>query len=137
MNLPCRAQQFSDEMVCFHCGLRWDVNDPMPPECSPQPNGKTPKRVLEKDIEREVCSYARSKGWLTYKFSSPNRAAVPDRLFILPEGDVIFVEFKRSGEVPTPAQLREHGRLTGQHCTVWVIDTITEGKKMVDRYAHS
>ncbi|RTL04966.1 hypothetical protein EKK58_09165 [Candidatus Dependentiae bacterium] len=28
------AVQQSDEMFCSDCGLRWDVNDPDPPECT-------------------------------------------------------------------------------------------------------
>ena len=38
--------------------------------------------MLEKQIESKVCDYAKSKGVLAYKFTSPARAAVPDRLFI-------------------------------------------------------
>ena len=32
----CKAIQQSDEMHCAECGLRWDVNDPEPPECRGQ-----------------------------------------------------------------------------------------------------
>lgn len=31
--MTCRAIQYSDEMHCAKCKLRWDVNDPNPPEC--------------------------------------------------------------------------------------------------------
>ncbi|UUV43240.1 hypothetical protein RCCWILLIS_68 [Rhodobacter phage RcCWillis] len=31
--MTCRAIQYSDEMHCAQCGLRWDVNDAEPPEC--------------------------------------------------------------------------------------------------------
>lgn len=31
--MACKAIQYSDEMHCAHCGLRWDVNDPEPPAC--------------------------------------------------------------------------------------------------------
>ena len=88
--------------------------------------------MLEKDIEKKVCDYAKSKGTLTYKFTSPNRAAVPDRIFIVPGGFVYFVEFKREGQKPTPAQAREHARLREQGCVVWVIDNVADGIKMVD-----
>ena len=40
--------------------------------------------MLEKDIEKAVCDYAKSKGVLTYKFSSPNHVGVPDRIFFAP-----------------------------------------------------
>ena len=88
--------------------------------------------MLEKQIERSVCDYARTKGVLAYKFTSPARAAVPDRLFITPNGTVFFCEFKADGKKPTPAQEREHHRLREQKVTVFVIDNVTEGKTMID-----
>jgi hypothetical protein len=87
---------------------------------------------LEKDIEAKVCRYARDRGMLVYKFTSPSRAAVPDRLFIRPNGTVFFVEFKRKGQVPTPAQAREHQTLRGHGINVFVIDDINLGRAMVD-----
>ena len=60
--------------------------------------------MLEKQIEAKVCDYAKSKGVLAYKFTSPARAAVPDRMFISPDGRVWFCEFKREGQKPTAAQ---------------------------------
>lgn len=88
--------------------------------------------MLEKDIERKVCEYAKSKGCLAYKFTSPARAAVPDRLFIAPSGRVWFCEFKRQGQKPTDAQAREHQRLRGHKVNVFVIDNVDEGKVMID-----
>lgn len=35
MSSDCTAIQQSDEMYCARCALRWDVNDPAPPECRP------------------------------------------------------------------------------------------------------
>lgn len=66
--------------------------------------------VLEKDIERAACEWARSQGWLVYKFTSPNRRSVPDRLF-LRDGKVVFIEFKRPGGKLTPMQEREIRKL--------------------------
>lgn len=88
--------------------------------------------MLEKDIEACVCEYARAKGVLAYKFTSPARAAVPDRLFIAPDGTVWFCEFKREGAKPTPAQEREHARLRQSKVNVFVIDNVSEGKNMID-----
>ena len=89
-------------------------------------------KPLEKQIEAVVCKYARDKGMLTYKFTSPARAAVPDRLFITPGGRVFFCEFKREGQKPTPAQEREHATLRHQCCTVFVVDNVLDGKVMID-----
>jgi len=91
--------------------------------------------VLEKEIESRVCDYAKSKGVLAYKFTSPARHAVPDRLFIAPNGTVWFCEFKRAGAKPTPAQEREHTRLRLQGVKVYVIDNVPDGVEMVDQMA--
>ncbi len=88
--------------------------------------------MLEKQIEAQVCAYARNKGVLAYKFTSPARAAVPDRMFIRQDGLVWFCEFKREGQKPTPAQEREHTRLREHKVNVFVIDNVSEGKTMID-----
>jgi hypothetical protein len=88
--------------------------------------------MLEKDIEAKVCEYAKTKNVLVYKFTSPNRMAVPDRMLIRPDGHIWFVEFKREGAKPTPAQEREHHRLRQHKVSVFVIDNVEEGKLMID-----
>ena len=87
---------------------------------------------LEKVIETKVCDYAKSTGMLAYKFTSPNRASVPDRLFITSSGFVFFIEFKRLGKRPTPQQTREIDRLINHGMAAFVIDNIEEGKSVVD-----
>ena len=88
--------------------------------------------MLEKDIEKEVCYYAKSKGVLVYKFTSPARAGVPDRLFIGPDGRMWFIEFKRGGQKATPAQEREHNRLRSHKVNVFVVDNVDSGKMVID-----
>lgn len=87
--------------------------------------------MLEKDIERRVCQYAKTKGIEAYKFSSPARAAVPDRLMV-PDGPSFFIEFKKTGEKPTPAQTREIERLRAKNQVVIVIDNVEDGKCLID-----
>jgi len=89
-------------------------------------------RLLEKQIERNVCDYAKSKGMLAFKFTSPARIAVPDRLFIAPNGTVFFCEFKAEGKKPTEAQHREHQRIRTQNVNVFVVDNIEDGRSMID-----
>jgi len=91
--------------------------------------------MLEKIIEGKVNAYAQSKGFLVYKFTSPARRAVPDRIYISPKGRVVFVEFKREGQKPTPPQLREHHRLLMQNVDVYVVDSVEMGKAIVDALA--
>jgi hypothetical protein len=87
---------------------------------------------LERDIESKVCEYAKSKGVLVYKFTSPARAAVPDRMFVRPDGVIFFIEFKRGGQKPTQAQDREHNRLRGHKVNVFVVDNVDSGKMVID-----
>ena len=86
---------------------------------------------LEKDIEKRVCDYAKSLGIIHYKFTSPARRSVPDRMFILPGGQVFFIEFKRKGKEPTEAQLVEIDKIRKQGAKVLVIDDVAQGKAYV------
>lgn len=88
--------------------------------------------MLEKQIEAKVCEYAKTKNILAYKFTSPARAAVPDRLFVTPDGRMFFCEFKREGLKPTPAQEREHTKLRQHKVNVFVVDNVEQGKAMID-----
>jgi len=90
--------------------------------------------MLEKEIERKVCLYAQKHGWLTYKFTSPARASVPDRIMINPHGKVFFVEFKRQGGKLTQGQEREIKRLIEQGAHVSVIYNVEEGEKFINRW---
>jgi hypothetical protein len=88
--------------------------------------------MLEKQIEAKVCDYAKERGLLVYKFTSPARAAVPDRMFVLPSGKIFFCEFKRGGQKATAAQQREHLRLQQHNVIVYVVDNVLSGLRMID-----
>ncbi len=90
--------------------------------------------LREVDIERAVCLYARTQGYLTYKFTSPARRSVPDRLFITPDGLTLFIEFKRPGNQLTKQQAAECHRLAEQGCNVYVCHTIEQGRRVVDAF---
>lgn len=88
--------------------------------------------MLEKDVEKKICQYAKSKGFLTYKFTSPARASVPDRLIISERGDMFFMEMKRPGGKCTTGQEREIARLKQQEVAVFVVDNVEYGKQLID-----
>ena len=87
--------------------------------------------MLEKQIEAKVCDYAKECGLGVYKFTSPARAAVPDRMFIY-KGRMFFIEFKREGQKPTPAQEREHNRMRQHQINVFVVDNVEMGKSTIN-----
>ncbi len=92
--------------------------------------------MLEKDIEKAVCAHAKNvHGCLVYKFTSPQRRSVPDRIIIFPNGILIFIEFKAPGKRPTEGQAREIERLHGHGQRAYVIDDVMMGKSTIDSVA--
>lgn len=88
--------------------------------------------MLEKDIEKAVCEYAKSRKIEAYKFSSPNRAGVPDRMFLAPFQHAFWIEFKKPGGKPTPLQVRECERIRYMGFDVYLVDSVEEGKAVID-----
>lgn len=69
------------------------------------------KQYSEKQIENYLIKEVRIKlKGTAFKFTSPGRRAVPDRLCVVP-GHCFFVECKATGKYLTPAQERERDRL--------------------------
>ncbi|MDY7802789.1 hypothetical protein U0E23_09955 [Burkholderia stagnalis] len=79
--------------------------------------------MLEKTVETYLVDRVRAAGGDAYKFSSPARVSVPDRIVVFPPARIYFVELKRPGGKPTRGQEREHERLRALGCDVRVIDS--------------
>ena len=86
---------------------------------------------LEKMVEAQVCDYAESKNCEVLKMNLKGRRGWPDRLFIF-HGKVLFIEFKRLGEQPTPLQKFVHGVLQGHGMRVEVVDDHYKGRRLID-----
>ena len=67
-----------------------------------QPKGKS---VLEKQIEAYLVKRVKEIGGIAYKFTSPSNRGVSDRIVVLPNGGVCFVELKRAGGKLTRLQV--------------------------------
>lgn len=80
-------------------------------------------KVLEKDIEQHLVTAVKKAGGTAYKFTSPSHRSVPDRIILMPNGRMCFVECKAPGKKPTPAQLREHERIRALGFTVLIVDS--------------
>ncbi|EPA6917233.1 VRR-NUC domain-containing protein [Escherichia coli] len=74
-------------------------------------------------IEKHLVAEVKKASGVAFKFVSPGRRSVPDRIVLLPGGRIIFVECKSPGKPPRPDQLREHGRLRALGFTVVVLDS--------------
>lgn len=93
------------------------------------------KNPLEKKIEDTVRRYGKTKNIESRKYTSPNYRAVPDGIFFPGQGRTFFIEFKRLGKRPTKSQEREIRRLEDLGFVVYVVDTIKEGKRIMDLWA--
>ena len=85
----------------------------------------------ESQLENEIRKYAESQGVLTYKFTSPGNAKVPDRILIGATATV-FLEVKAAGKKPDDGQVEEMFRINtvGGYAT-WC-DNITDAKEVID-----
>ncbi len=96
-----------------------------------------PRPMLERDVESKIGDFAKKRGCLYYKFTSPAKRAVPDRMIITPEGVIGFLEIKAQGKKPTALQRIEIERLQVQGCTADWCDTVEKGclfvTKLLDR----
>lgn len=89
------------------------------------------RRVRESDIEAHLVKRVKEAGGVAYKFTSPQRRSVPDRLVLMPGGSAWFAELKAPGAVPTEAQAREHKRLRALGFEVEIVDS----KELIDMWA--
>ncbi len=90
--------------------------------------------MRESVIETKVKEHAEGLGFLVYKFVSPGRRGVPDKLFVSPSGVVFFIEFKQLGKKPEPCQVREIKYLRDNNAYVFTVDKIDYGKGIIDGF---
>lgn len=85
----------------------------------------------EKDTEKYLNKVIEQYGGVTYKWSSPNNRAVPDRICILPDHPIIFVEVKSEGEDLSKLQAILHQKLKIFTDHVYVVDSKAAVDKLV------
>jgi hypothetical protein len=85
---------------------------------------------LESSIERSVARRCRVK---SVKLKDLGAAGYPDRLFFVPGGRPLLIEFKRPGEVPGPLQEYTHRQLRRLGYQVEVYDDIATALRAIAR----
>ena len=78
--------------------------------------------MREREIEQKFTLAVKKRGGLALKFVSPGFDGMPDRLALLPNGKMGFVEVKASGKVPRPLQAQRHRLLRELGFRVYVLD---------------
>ena len=78
--------------------------------------------MREKQIEQKLVKAAKDMGGLAIKFTSPGFDGMPDRLVLLPEGKIAFVEVKAPGKTMRPLQEKRKRQLETLGFLVFCID---------------
>ena len=78
--------------------------------------------MREKAIEKKLVQSVKSAGGIALKFVSPGFDGMPDRIVLIPDGHIGFVEVKVPGEKPRPLQIARHGLLRRLGFKVYILD---------------
>ena len=88
--------------------------------------------MLEKTTEQKLTVMVKKAGGIAVKFVSPSFSGMPDRLVLLPDGLIAFVELKAPGKRPRPLQEARHRLLRSLGFKVYVIDKAEQIGGMLD-----
>ncbi len=114
-------------------GHRFGTTEEPRPMKTKSPDGTVTMREVY--IERALREAVAAAGGIAYKFTSPGRPGVPDRIVLLPGRPVQFVEVKRPGGKTTPAQDREHARIAAMGYEVRVVSSLAEVAALIEAAA--
>lgn len=78
--------------------------------------------MRERDIEKKLTKAVKAQGGMCPKLISPGMDGMPDRLVLMPQARIGFVEVKRPGVRPRPLQERRHAQLRSLGFLVLVLD---------------
>lgn len=82
--------------------------------------------MRENVIERQLAMAVKKMGGMAVKFVSPGLDGVPDRIVLLPDRKIAFVELKAPGKKPRPLQEKRRRQLEALGFPVYVIDGVEQ-----------
>ena len=88
--------------------------------------------MREKQIEQRLVKAVKARGGLCPKLVSPGTDGMPDRMVLLPDSHMGFVEVKAPGEKPRPLQQRRHEQLRELGYKVSVLDDTEQIPPILD-----
>jgi len=88
--------------------------------------------MREKNIEQSLVKAVKRKGGLALKFVSPGLAGVPDRLVLLPNGRLGFIELKAPGKKLRVLQEKRKRQLEALGFLVFCLDNTEEIEVMIN-----
>lgn len=88
--------------------------------------------MREKEIEQALVKAVKARGGMCPKLTSPGTDGMPDRIVLLPQGRMSFVEVKAPGKKPRPLQVHRHEELRNLGFPVFVLDSLDQIKEILD-----
>lgn len=88
--------------------------------------------MKEKGIEQKFVDEVKRINGLAIKLVSPGFSGLPDRLVLIPEGKIGFVEVKAPGKKPRRLQRSRHDQLRKLGFKVFVLDDENQIKAILE-----
>ncbi len=88
--------------------------------------------MLEKEIERVLVKEVKKLGGLCLKFNSLSMTGIPDRIILMKNARLAFVELKRKGKKLRPLQKKRIKQLRDLGFKCFIIDDLAGVKTLTD-----
>lgn len=88
--------------------------------------------MREKEVEAALVKAAKKRNGVALKFVSPGISGVPDRLVLLPDGKIGFIELKSTGKKMRLLQEKRKSQLERLGFLVFCLDSKEEVEVMLD-----
>ena len=92
--------------------------------------------MRESKIERALVNAVKKQGGIAFKFTSQTMNGVPDRLVLLPGGQIGFVELKAPGKQLRLLQKKRKAQLEALGFPVFTVDRLDMIDGTIKRIAH-
>ena len=88
--------------------------------------------MREKEVEAALVKAAKKRNGVAMKFGRPGLSGVPDRLVLLPDGKIGFIELKSPGKKMRLLQEKRKSQLERLGFLVFCLDSKEEVEVMLD-----
>lgn len=88
--------------------------------------------MREKEVEAALVKAVKKRNGMALKFVSPGLSGVPDRLVLLPDGKIGFIELKSPGKKMRLLQEKRKSQLERLGFLVFCLDSKEEVEVMLD-----
>ncbi len=88
--------------------------------------------MREREVEAALAAAVKKRHGLPFKFVSPGMSGVPDRLVLLPDGKIGFIELKAPGKKMRPLQEKRKRQLESLGFLVFCMDRKEQAEVILD-----